>query len=432
MKIDMVMPQMGESITEGKILKWFKKVGEKISKDETVLEISTDKVDSEIPSPATGVLAEILVPEGQTVAVGALIARIETESAQAVQPAVVETPAVKKAQTEVKTEMKKEAPPVQPQITTGKSDRFYSPVVRNIAKAESISDNELAAITGTGLSGRVTKEDVLNYLEQRNKGISPAAATGTAKTVKQVSSVKFEFSGERTERIPMSNVRQITAEHMRRSLDTSAHVYSLTEIDMSRVVRYRDRFRADFERREGFKLTYTPFIIDAMVKAVKDYPMINISVDGNTIIKKNYINISMAVSIENNTALIVPVIRDADRLNLIGIARAVFDLAERARNKKLKPEEIQDGTLALTNMGGFGSLIGFPIINQPQVAILGIGAIKKRPVVIETPEGDTISIRPMMYASLSYDHRVVDGALGASYLERVAHYLEHFDTTLTL
>lgn len=244
--------------------------------------------------------------------------------------------------------------------------------------------------------------------------------------------MKFEFSGERTERIPMSNVRQITAEHMRRSLDTSAHVYSLTEIDMSRVVRYRDKFRAEFERREGFKLTYTPFIIDAMVKAVKDYPMINISVDGNTIIKKNYINISMAVSIENNTALIVPVIRDADQLNLIGIARAVFDLAERARNKKLKPEEIQDGTIALTNMGGFGSLIGFPIINQPQVAILGIGAIKKRPVVIETPEGDTIAVRPMMYASLSYDHRVVDGALGASYLERVAHYLGHFDTALTL
>ncbi len=432
MKIDMVMPQMGESITEGKILKWFKKVGEKISKDETVLEISTDKVDSEIPSPATGVLAEILVPEGQTVAVGALIARIETESAQAVQPAVVETPAVKKAQTEVKTEMKKEAPPVQPQITTGKSDRFYSPVVRNIAKAESISDNELAAITGTGLSGRVTKEDVLSYLEQRKKGTLPAVATESPKTVKQVPAMKFEFSGERTERIPMSNVRQITAEHMRRSLDTSAHVYSLTEIDMSRVVRYRDKFRPDFERREGFKLTYTPFIIDAMVKAVKDYPMINISVDGNTIIKKNYINISMAVSIENNTALIVPVIRDADQLNLIGIARAVFDLAERARNKKLKPEEIQDGTLALTNMGGFGSLIGFPIINQPQVAILGIGAIKKRPVVIETPEGDTLSIRPMMYASLSYDHRVVDGALGASYLERVAHYLGHFDTALTL
>ncbi len=429
MKIDMVMPQMGESITEGKILKWFKKTGEKISKDETVLEISTDKVDSEIPSPATGLLSEILVPEGQTVSVGTLIARIETDLNQSVEPSKPAEPVVSvKTETPV-PEIKKETQQTATQVIAEKSDRFYSPVVRNIAKTENISEAELASIKGSGLSGRVTKEDVLLYLDQRKKGIAPAE---TAKSVKQVPTAKFEFSGERIEKIQMSNVRQITAEHMRRSLDTSAHVYSLTEIDMARIVKYREKNKSEFERREGFKLTYTPFIIDAMVKAVKDYPMINISVDRTTIIKKNYINLSMAVSIENNTALIVPVIRNADQLNLTGIARAVFDLAERARNKKLKPEDIQDGTIALTNMGGFGSLIGFPIINQPQVAILGIGAIKKRPVVIETPEGDTIAVRPMMYASLSYDHRVVDGALGASYLERVAHYLEHFDTSLSL
>lgn len=429
MKIDMVMPQMGESITEGKILKWFKKPGEKITKDETVLEISTDKVDSEIPSPATGILSEILVPEGQTVAVGTLIARIETDVAQ-VSVA---------AQAEEKPAVKDTAPQTQPIVSEKAasrqekqihSDRFYSPLVRNIARAEGVSDEELATIPGTGMNGRLTKEDLMKYLEQRGQGVKPAAV-GVSEP-KKVPITTFKFSGERIERIPMSNVRQITAEHMRRSLDTSAHVYSLTEIDMSRVVRFREMHKAAFERREGFKLTYTSFIIEAMVKAVKDYPMINVSVDGNTIIKKNYINISMAVSIENNTALIVPVIRDADQLNLTGLARAVWDLAERARTKKLKPEEIQDGTIAITNMGGFGSLIGFPIINQPQVAILGIGAIKKRPIVVEMPEGDTIAVRPLMYASLSYDHRVVDGALGASYLERVRYYLENFDMNTSL
>jgi 2-oxoglutarate dehydrogenase E2 component (dihydrolipoamide succinyltransferase) len=431
MKIDMVMPQMGESITEGKILKWFKKTGDKISKDETVLEISTDKVDSEIPSPATGLLAEILVPEGDTVSVGTLIARIETDLSQPVETLKTTEQPVSTKKSVAESDIKKETAVATVKVASEKTDHFYSPVVKNIAKAENISDTELAAINGSGLAGRVTKEDVLHYLEQRKKGIVPAKVS-SATSVKQVPVTKFEFTGERIEKIPMSNVRQITADHMRRSLDTSAHVYSLTEIDMNRIVRFRENNKIEFERREGFKLTYTPFMIDAMVKAVKDYPMINISVDGTTIIKKNYINISMAVSIENNTALIVPVIKDADQLNLTGIARAVHDIAGRARNKKLKPEDIQDGTIALTNMGGFGSLVGFPIINQPQVAILGIGAIKKRPIVIETPDGDTISIRPMMYASLSYDHRVVDGALGASYLERVAYYLEHFDTSISL
>lgn len=426
------MPQMGESITEGKILKWYKKVGDKILKDETVLEISTDKVDSEIPSPVSGVVVELLASEGQTVAVGALIARIDTDAAAGAAitsipeiPQVAETSAgtVKEPVSEAPTSIQKEKKIL--------SERFYSPLVKNIAKVEGITQAELDTIEGSGLGGRVTKEDVMNYLDKRSKGLVTTKAP-TAIPSKTVTPVTYSYNTARSEVIPMSNVRQLTAEHMRRSLDTSAHVYSLTEINMQRIVNFKKLHEKDFERKEGFRLTFTPFFIDAMVKAVKDFPMINVSVDGTNIIRKHYINFGMAVSIENNTALIVPVIRDADMLNLTGLARAVRDLADRARTKKLKPEEIQDGTITLTNMGGFGSLIGFPIINQPQVAILAVGAITKRPMVSETPEGDAIVIRPMMYAALSYDHRVVDGALGASYLERVRHYLENFDSNTPL
>lgn len=446
-KVDMVMPQMGESIAEGKILKWHKKVGDKIAKDETVLEISTDKVDSEIPSPSGGILAEILVPEGETVSVGTLIARIETDASAAVS-APATTPAPKaEVKAEVKAEAKQESPMhfsssiddfqkqtagvsanVAESVAAGSNgSRFYSPLVRNIAKVEGISVAELETIPGTGLNGRVTKNDILAYLTKRPKG-GAVAATTAAVTAKQVSEVKYGFNRERSELIEMNNIRKLTAEHMRRSIDTSAHVYSLTEVDMSHVVKFRDKHKTAFEKREGFKLTFTPFLIDAMVKAIKDFPMINISVEGNTIIKKNYVNIGMAVSIENNTALIVPVIKDADTLNLTGICRAANDLALRARSKKLKPDEIQDGTITLTNMGVFGTTAGFPIINQPQVAIMGVGAIKKRPVVIENEDGeDSIAIRPIMYASLSYDHRVVDGALGGQFIQRVAYHLENFD-----
>jgi 2-oxoglutarate dehydrogenase E2 component (dihydrolipoamide succinyltransferase) len=430
MKVDMVMPQMGESITEGKILKWHKKIGDKILKDETVLEISTDKVDSEIPSPVSGFVAELLATEGQTVAVGTLIARIETDTTAAssapegkqyepIKNVVKET-----IQTEVAIIKKDEK-----QKITG--ERFYSPVVKNIAKVEGISQSELDSIDGSGLDGRITKDDVLVYLDKRSKG-QITSKTQSVLVPKTVTHVAYVYNKERSEVLPMNNVRKLTADHMRRSLDTSAHVYSLTEINMHRVVKFKQLHQKEFESKESFKLTYTPFIIEAMVKSVKDFPMINVSVDGASIIKKNYINLGMAVSIENNSALIVPVIRDADMLNLTGLARAVRDLADRSRNKKLRPEEIQDGTITLTNMGGFGSLIGFPIINQPQVAILAIGAITKRPVVIESTDGDTIGIRSMMFAALSYDHRVVDGALGASYLERVRHYLENFDMNTPL
>lgn len=452
--VDMVMPQMGESIAEGKILKWHKKAGDKVAKDETVLEISTDKVDSEIPSPASGVITEIIVPEGTTVAVGTLIARIGAEGATV----ATSTTAAPTPKTEEKMHFSSSIEDFQKQnqiaataatpavtvnagggMVKGESNRFYSPLVRSIAKAEGLSMQELDSIAGTGLNHRVSKNDVLAYLAKRPKGgVRPAVTTTTsastaAAPAKQVSDVKYGYNKERSELIEMNNIRRITAEHMRRSIDTSAHVYSMTEIDMSRVVRFRDKYKSAFEKREGFKLTFTPFLIDAMVRAIKDFPMINISVDGNTIVKKNYTNVGMAVSIENNTALIVPVIKDADAMNLVGVCRATNDLALRARSKKLRPEDIQDGTITLTNMGVFGTTVGFPIINQPQVAIMGVGTIKKRPVVITTDDGeDMIVIRPIMYASLSYDHRVVDGALGGQYLQRVAYHLENFDENQTI
>ncbi len=440
--VDMVMPQMGESIAEGKILKWHKKVGDKVGKDETVLEISTDKVDSEIPSPAGGIIAEIIVPEGDTVAVGTLIARIATgEGATAAPTSSAPPPQESKKEAgmhfsggiesfqQQQTAAMATASASGGLLKSGNGSRFYSPLVRNIAKVEGISLPELESIPGSGANGRVTKHDILGYLSKRGKSPAVAGTVSAAPSAKQVPDVRYGYNKARSELIEMNNVRKLTAEHMRRSLDTSAHVYTVTEIDMSRIVKFRDTHKKAFEKREGFKLTYTPFLIEAMVKAVKDFPMINVSVDGTTIIKKNYINLGMAVSIENNTALIVPVIKDAETMNLVGLCRAVNDLAIRARGKKLKPDEIQDGTLTLTNMGVFGSTVGFPIINQPQVAIMGVGAIKKRPVVITDTEGnDLIAIRPIMFASLSYDHRVVDGALGGQYLQRVGYYLENFDT----
>lgn len=447
--IDMIMPQMGESIAEGKILKWHKKVGDKVAKDETVLEISTDKVDSEIPSPAAGVITEILVPEGQTVLVGTLIARIGSESG-AVGTAAVRAETKKEEAMHFSSSIEdfqkqnamqaaaSSAVAVQSGalLKGGNGDRFYSPLVRNIAKTEGISAQELATVPGSGLNHRVTKNDILAYLAKRPKGglVMQAAKVGVSSSpaTKAVSDVKYGFNKERVELIEMNNVRKLTAEHMRRSVDTSAHVYTMTEVDMTNIVKFRTKHKDAFEKREGFKLTYTPFLLDAMAKTLKDLPMVNVSVDGTTIIKKNYINIGMAVSIENNTGLIVPVIKDADTLNLTGICRAANDMAVRARTKKLKPDEIQDGTITLTNMGVFGSTAGFPIINQPQVAIMGVGAIKKRPVVIETDGEDTIAIRSIMFASLSYDHRVVDGALGGSFLQRVTYYLENFDMNTPL
>lgn len=352
--IDMIMPQMGESIAEGKILKWHKKVGDKVAKDETVLEISTDKVDSEIPSPAAGVITEILVPEGQTVLVGTLIARIGSEVGTA-GAATVKAESKKEEAMHFSSSIEdfqkqnvmqaaaSSAVAVQSGalLKGGNGDRFYSPLVRNIAKTEGISAQELDTVPGSGLNHRVTKNDILAYLAKRPKGglVMQAAKVGVSSSpaAKAVSDVKYGFNKERVEFIEMTNVRKLTAEHMRRSVDTSAHVYTMTEVDMTNIVKFRTKHKDAFEKREGFKLTYTPFLLDAMAKTLKDLPMVNVSVDGTTIIKKNYINIGMAVSIENNTGLIVPVIKDADTLNLTGICRAANDMAVRARTKKLNP-----------------------------------------------------------------------------------------------
>ncbi len=434
-KIDMVMPQMGESIAEGTILKWLKKVGDKIERDETILEISTDKVDSEIPAPATGVLAKILVEEGKTVGVGTPIAVIETEAAaaaggngkaeQAAEPAPA-APA-----------MAAEAPAAAAGGEVVRAGtRFYSPLVREIAKQENISMAELEAIPGSGEGGRVTKKDILAYVEQRKaKPAAPAPAVAPAKPAAPVAApapaaprpapapppAVTPYDQDRVEVVPMDNMRRRIAEHMVMSKHTSPHVYSVSVCDMTRIVKYRERVKNEFEQREGTKLTYTPFFLEACVRAIKEFPLINASIDGTNIIMKKAINLGVAVALENG--LIVPVIKNADALNLVGLARATNDLAYRARNKQLKPDEVQGGTFSITNMGSFGNLFGIPVINQPQVAILGIGAIRKTPVVV----GEGIAIRDIAYLSLSYDHRLIDGAYGGQFLQRIVEHLEAFE-----
>lgn len=445
-KVDMVMPQMGESIAEGTIIKWLKKEGEKVEKDEIILEISTDKVDSEIPSPQSGVISKLLAAEGETVKVGSVIAHIETEEAAA-QPKKESAPPAKEPQKKEAPAEAKPAPKPEPVVkneaeveaksstktvaagqehvprvvktdTDGK--KFYSPLVRSIAKSEGVSVEELEQIEGTGLSGRVTKNDILSYLEQRKAG-APAAKSKAAPAY--VPPTRPEFSDDRVEIIPMDHMRKSIAAHMVNSVQTSPHVFAVSEADMTHLVRYREQHKDEFQKREGFKLTYMPFIVQACAMALRDYPLVNSSVQDEKIVRKKYINVGMAVALENN-GLIVPVIKGADGLNILGLARAVNDLAQRARTRKLKPDEVQDGTFSITNMGSFGSIMGFPIINQPQVAILGVGVIQKRPVVIN----DAIAIRDMMYISLSFDHRIVDGALAGQFLERIAYYLSNYDT----
>ncbi len=437
-KIDMAMPQMGESIAEGTILKWLKKAGDKIERDETILEISTDKVDSEIPAPVSGVLVEILVEEGKTVNVGTPIARIDTEAAangKAAPAPVAASPAPKegaKPATPTATAPALIAvPAAMSQAAAQDDDRFYSPLVRAIAKEEKISNAELAAITGTSMGGRVSKNDIMAYLKQRTAPkpaavpaapAMPAAPSVAAKpAASMVAPPAVVYDQDRVEIVPMDNMRRRIAEHMVMSKQTSPHVYSVSTCDMTKIVQYRERVKNEFEKREGTKLTYTPFFIDATVRALKDFPMINASLDGGNIVFKKFINLGIAVALENG--LIVPVIKSADALNMVGLARATNDIAHRARNKQLKPDEVQGGTFSITNMGSFGNLFGIPVINQPQVAILGIGAIKKTPVVV----GEGIAIRDIVYLSLSYDHRIIDGAYGGQFLQRVVEYLEAFE-----
>ena len=430
--VKLIMPKMGESVAEATILKWLKKEGDRVEADESILEIATDKVDTEVPSPASGILTKCLFSEGQVVKVGEVIAMIASEKEDQVV-----TPTPSSSVTEKTSNSSSNGKHLQQQAMsaspmnvdtfpkTSSEGRFYSPLVRNIAKESGLSINELEQIQGSGSNNRLTKQDLLKHLDKKNSQveIQTPISTGGVKSVPPTIS-----SSGNVEIIEMDRMRKLIADHMVMSKHTSPHVTSFVEADVTNMVKWRERVKGDFEKREKEKITFTPLFIEAVCKAIKDFPMINISVDGTKIIIKKDINIGMATALPSGN-LIVPVIKNADYLNLIGITKMVNDLANRARNNKLKPEEIQDGTFTITNVGTFGNVMGTPIINQPQVAILALGAIRKKPVVIETPEGDTIGIRQMMFLSLSYDHRVVDGSLGGSFLRRIADYLEQFDAS---
>ena len=425
--VDLVMPKMGESITEATILKWHKKAGDAVKMDETVLEIATDKVDSEVPSTGAGTITEILFKENDVVAVGTVIARINTEAGAAVAATpVVATAAV--AQPVVAPAQPTAAP--MPTAAAG-TNKFYSPLVLNIATQEGVSMAELELIPGSGNEGRVTKKDILHYVANRGKApiaAAPAvAAVEAAPAANNTAAPKAAapISGN-VEIIEMDRMRKLIAEHMVRSKSTSPHVTSFTEADVTNLVRWREKTKKGFEAKYGEKITYTPIFIEAIAKSIRKFPLINSSLDGDRIIVKKDINIGMAAALPSGN-LIVPVIKNADTKNLIGLTKDVNGLANAARGNKLKADDTQGGTFTLTNVGTFGSLMGTPIINQPQVAILAVGSIKKRPMVIETPEGDVIAIRHMMYLSLSYDHRIIDGSIGASFLTAVANELEAFD-----
>jgi 2-oxoglutarate dehydrogenase E2 component (dihydrolipoamide succinyltransferase) len=424
--IEVIMPQMGESIAEGTIIKWYKKIGDTVQKDETLLEISTDKVDSEIPSPASGVLAEILADENETVPVQTVIAHIKTDGeGMTTVSSEPHTEIIKeKEETDEIQQIPEPTRELESQSTSvdkKSRDRFYSPLVLNIARQENISMTELENIPGTGSGGRVSKKDILSYIEDKKAG--KTTASPSKRPAPQRGIIE---SRDGIDIIKMDTMRKTIADHMIRSVQTSPHVSSVTEADMSPIVAFRDKHKNEFERREGFKLTFTPFIVDAVIKALKQYPMVNASLDEDKILLKRFINIGVAVALENG--LIVPVIRNADEKNLTGLARAVNDLAVRARNKKLTPDEVQGGTFTITNPGIFGNLWGTPIINQPQLAIMGVGAIKKRPVIID----DMIAIRSMVYISMSYDHRLIDGAMGGMFLQAVVNNLETFDVTQSI
>lgn len=441
---DLIMPKMGESVAEATIIKWSKNEGDHIKVDETVLEIATDKVDSEIPSPFEGKLIKRLFNEGDVVQVGAVIGVISSDANATVSEAPkTAAPAAAKAET---TAAASSTPaPAAATVNFGSSDKFYSPLVKSIAKEEGISVAELDAIVGTGQDGRVTKADILAYLPNRNKTAAASPATTSAAPAASTPA-KLVSAGDNTimvnrpavsvgandEIIEMDRMRKIIAENMVISKHVAPHVTSFVEADVTNLVQWRDKVKKDFEKRDGEKLTFTPLFIEAVAKAIKDFPLINVSVDQTQtkIIKHKNINIGMAAALPSGN-LIVPVIKNADEKNLLGITKNVNDLANRARANKLQPDEIQGGTFTLTNVGGFGNVMGTPIILQPQVAILAVGSIKKKPAVIETPQGDMIGIRHFMFLSLSYDHRVVDGSLGGSFLRRVADYLEDWDTSRT-
>jgi 2-oxoglutarate dehydrogenase E2 component (dihydrolipoamide succinyltransferase) len=445
---ELLLPKMGESVAEATIIKWVKAAGDAIDADESVLEIATDKVDSEVPSPVAGTLVKTLFNEGDVVKVGAVIAIIETEAGAVAAAPVVQTPvAVPSAIPGIDlTELKSESPRI-----SNAENRFYSPLVKSIAASEGLAQHELDSIAGSGNDGRVTKNDILNYLSNRKAGTPQTAPTpavaaapapvaaatmpSSAPVASSASEIKINtpnvtvHAGD--EVIEMDRMRKLIADHMVMSKHVSPHVTSFVEADVTNIVRWRERIKKDFEKKEGEKITFTPIFIEALVKTIKDFPMINVSLNGTQIIKRKNINIGMAAALPSGN-LIVPVIKNADQMNLVGITKVVNDLANRARNNKLTPDEISGGTYTLTNVGSFGNVMGTPIINQPQVAIMAVGAIRKMPAVIETPDGDMIAIRHKMYLSHSYDHRIVDGALGGQFVRRFADYLEAFDANRIL
>ena len=447
--VEMVMPKMGESIMEGTILKWNKKAGDSIDQDESVLEIATDKVDSEVPAPAGGKITQLLAEEGQTVAVGTVIALIETaDTASSTAPSPISSVPVSSSNgTSVPVQAAVQA--IQEQVQQAAavldkpiSGRFYSPLVLNIAREEKIGMDELDRVAGSGSEGRVTKKDILAYIQNRGTSLpsAPSASNPTPAVVPvakassgassgnnliEIKPKTYSFSGE-MEVVEMDRMRKIIAENMVYSKHVSPHVTSFVEADVTNLVLWREKNKKEFEKKYGEKLTFTPMFMEALVRAIREHPGINISVEGTNLLYKKNINIGMAVALPSGN-LIVPVIKNADRLNLVGLAAAVNDLANRARINKLTPDDLSDGTYTLTNVGTFGNVMGTPVILQPQVAIMAAGAIRKKPAVIETPAGDTLGIRQFMFLSHSYDHRVVDGMLGGTFVRKVADYLENWD-----
>lgn len=425
MKVEVIMPKMGESINEGTVIKWHKKVGDVVKKDEIIYEIATDKVDTEIPSPSDGILSEIIVQEQETVPVDTVVAIIESGGVATVKPTKkavapkvepkVETPVVTKIAEKVQE---------KPKIEKAEGNRFYSPLVLKIASKEGVSFSELEKIEGTGVNGRVTKNDILKYIEQSWKDIETKKPD---KNVQSSFSPPQSFGSDETEIIPMDNIRQRIMQHMIHSRDTSVHVTAVNEVDMSKIHNYIRTHKDDLLKKERIKLTYMSFISYACVKALKEFPLMNSSVENKNIIMKKFMNLGIAVAVEPN-GLIVPNIKHAENLSVVGFAKAIAELSDKARNKGLTPDDIMNGTFSITNYGVFGLQFGTPIINQPEVGILGVGAVVKKPVVVEMNGIDSIAIKPMMYLSISHDHRLVDGMLGGMFLKSVKDNLENFDT----
>lgn len=437
MKVEMLMPQMGESIAEATIAKWRKKPGESVQKDEVILEISTDKVDSEIPAPAAGVIAELLFNEGDVVPVKTKIAVIDTNGAgAATSNGAASAPAANGSAPHVEA-----APTPVVEVAAPKKEskddsaRYYSPLVKSLAETHGVSLSELDSVSGSGQGGRVTKEDFLKYVESRGAKSAPASAPSStpaptapaARPASTPATPSVEWGSDGTRVVMMDTMRQAIADHMVKSKHTSPHVYSIQEVDVTNIANWRTKHKSAFEKSEGFSLSFTPFFLEATTKALEAFPYVNCSLDGKKIILKKHVNLGCAVAL-GNTGLIVPVIKKAEEKNLVGIARSLNDLAQRARNKKLVPDDVAGGTFTVTNPGVFGTIIGTPIINQPQVAILCLGAIKKRPVVID----DMIAIRQICYLTLSYDHRIVDGSLGGQFLAFIRDYLENWDMNRSL